>query len=76
MTTATQKLDTLEQRFLEKQAALFRDVLEGNELNPSNYVLALTPEEIEAYLDEYSSQPGPEGAGLSPSGLDRASSPE
>lgn len=42
---------TLEQRFLEKQAALFRDVLEENELIPSNYVLALTPEEVEAYLE-------------------------
>ena len=59
---------TLEQRFLAKQAALFRDVLEDNELIPSNYVLAFTPEEIEAYLDEYSNptEPGAEGSGLSP----------
>lgn len=59
--------NTLEQRFLEKQAALFRDVLEGNELIPSNYVLSLTPEEVEAYHVSRTADSDP-GEGLSPSG--------
>ena len=47
---------------------MFRDVLEENELNPSNYVLAFTPEEIEAYIEEQSGDidPGAAGEGLSP----------
>lgn len=49
MDQSKDSLSTLEQRFLEKQEALFLDILEGNELIPSKYVLSTTAEEVEAY---------------------------